>query len=641
MSVAGSIEASGSEERRPASRRQSRVLIALLLLAGLPGLTTRAQGESFEFGELEGIVNLELSYGLMFRTAGRDSDLIAGVDGGDSLSANSDDGDLNYDKGITSNMLQASAEVAMRWRWLGAYARGVTFYDFESELADRARTPLSKGAQESVGFDADLREYFVNGQFVIGGMPVQIRVGDQILNWGESTFLRFGIPVSSPLDLVALLQPASDARDAQVPEGMVWAAVNLTTELAIEGYYQYDWQPVVVPPTGWFLSTSDVFGANGPNAAMLGAGQFSDLGTDLDAQLRLPKGTLGFDRDFMRIPGNGTREPSDQGQFGLTLQAIVPQLNSTKLALHFINYHSRLPVLNGRAASAAAVAKTSPAAVAARAATLAPIYESEGLPPAEAQAAAQAAAATLTVGEYAGAARLSADYREDIRMLGFSFNTTTITTGTLISGEVSHHFGIPLQILGADVFAAALSPIEFNPSFAEGPLGRFRPGEQVQGFIRRDKTQVELGIRQLLGPRLGAAQSILALDFGYVHVHDMPSKSRLRLSAPGITGPDDFADHLPGPDAWGYRIAAALTYDGILGGLTVTPRIAWVHDANGISPDSASSFVQGRKAIAAGVAVNYINTWLLEVDYTNFFGAGRFNLLNDRDFARIRMTYYR
>ena len=97
------------------------------------------------------------------------------------------------------------------------------------------------------------------------------------------------------------------------------------------------------PPVGWFFSDNDLIGADGLGAAMAGAGRFSDLGTDLDSAFRLPPGTLGFDPDFMRIPGHGNHEPSDQGQGGITVQAIIPRLNSTKLALHFVNYHSRLP----------------------------------------------------------------------------------------------------------------------------------------------------------------------------------------------------------------------------------------------------------------------------------------------------------
>ena len=361
-------------------------------------------------------------------------------------------------------------------------------------------------------------------------MPVHLRVGDQVINWGESTFLRFGVQTVTPLDLVAVFRPASSARDVQIPQGMLWAAANLTEEIAIEGYYQYDWQRVRTPPIGWYFSDNDTVGAGGLGAAMAGAGRFSDLGTDLDTAFELPPGTLGFDPDFMRIPGNGSHEPSDQGQGGFSVQAILPRLNSTKLALHFINYHSRLPVISARTADAAAVAATSPAAVAARAAALAPIYEAEGLPPAEAAAAAAAAASTLTVGEYASEASYFVTYPENIQMLGLSFNTATLRTGTLVSGEVSHHFDYPFQILPGDVFNAAFSPIEFDPSFGQGPLGAFGPNEVVPGVARRGKTQLELGLRQLLGPRLGASQTILGVDFGWVHVHDLPSRDELRFS---------------------------------------------------------------------------------------------------------------
>jgi hypothetical protein len=420
---------------------------------------------------------------------------------------------------------------------------------------------------------------------------------------------------------------------------MLWAAANLTEEVAIEGYYQYDWERVRTLPVGWFFSDNDTVGVDGLGAAMVGAGLFSDRGTDLDAFFQLPAGTLGFDRDFMRIPGFGSREPSNQGQGGFTVQAILPRLNSTKLALHFVNYHSRLPLVSARTADAAAVAATSPAAVAARAAALAPVYEAEGLPPAEAALAAADAASTLTIGEYASEASYFVTYPEDIRMLGLSFNTATLRTGTLVSGEVSHHFDYPFQILPGDVFNAAFSPIEFDPSFGQGPLGAFGPGEVVPGVARRGRTQLELGIRQLLGPRLGASQSALGVDFGWVHVHDLPSRDRLRFTAPGVTGPDDFG-HLPDADSWGYRLLAALTYDGVLGAFTVQPHVAWLHDVGGVTPAPGGSFVAGRKAVSVGVSVDYTNTWLLRLAYTGLFGAGRFNLLNDRDFVSFQLSWF-
>ena len=598
-----------------------------------------ALARPFKIGEVEGVANVELSYGLLARVEDRDPELVAIANGGSAASANFDDGDLNYDEGIVSNMLQTTGEVAARWGSFGAYVRGIAFYDFETELSDRERTPLGGGADHYVGKHAELLDYYLDANLDVGGMPVHMRVGDQVLNWGESTFLRFGVQTINPLDFAALFRPASSAEDVQIPQGMLWGAVNLTEEIAIEGYYQYEWQRVRSAPIGWFFSDNDSVGANGLGVAMAGAGLFSDQGTDLDTAFDLPPGTLGFDPDFMRIPGIGSFEPSDQGQGGFSVQAILPRFNSTKLALHFINYHCRLPLVSARTADAAAVAATSPTAVAARAAALAPIYEGEGLPPADAAVAAAAAASTLTVGEYASEASYFVTYPEDIQMLGLSFNTATLQTGTLISGEVSHHFNYPFQILVGDVLNAAFSPIEFDPSFGQGPLGDFGPDEVVRGVARRSKTQLELGLRQLFGPRLGASQSILGIDVGWVHVHDLPNRDDLRFAAPGVTGPSDY-DHLPDADSWGYRVIGALSYEGVLGAFTVQPHAAWFHDVGGVTPGPGGAFVAGRKAFSLGVSVDYTNTWLLQLDYTSLFGAGRFNLQNDRDFVRFQLTYF-
>ena len=627
-------------ENRDRSMRDAVSWMTVLLgLSAAAGSPSPALARPFKIGEVEGVANVELSYGLLARVEDRDPHLVAIANGGSAESANFDDGDLNYDEGIVSNMFQTNGEVAARWGFLGAYVRGIAYYDFETELSDRERTQLSGDASHYVGKHAELLDYYLDASFQVRGMPVHLRVGDQVLNWGESTFLRFGVQTVNPLDLVAAFRPASSARDVQIPQGMLWAAANLTEEVAIEGYYQYDWQRVRTPPIGWFFSDNDSIGADGLGAAMAGAGLFSDLGTDLDTFFELPPGTLGFDPDFMRIPGSGSHEPSNQGQGGFSVQAILPRLNSTKLALHFINYHSRLPLISARTASAAAVAATSSAAVAARAAALAPVYEAEGLPPAQAAVAAATAASTLTVGEYASEASYFVTYPENIQMLGFSFNTATLRTGTLVSGEISHHFDYPFQILPGDVINAAFSPIEFTPSFGQGPLGDFGPSEVVPGILRLGKTQLELGLRQLLGPRLGASQTILGIDVGWVHVHDLPSRDRLPLTAPGVTGPIDY-DHLPDADSWGYRVLGALNYEGVLGAFTVQPRVAWLHDVGGVTPGPGGAFVADRKAFSVGVAVDYTNTWLLQLDYTNLFGAGRFNLLNDRDFVRFQLSYF-
>ncbi len=73
--------------------------------------------------------------------------------------------------------------------------------------------------------------------------------------------MRFGVQTVNPLDPVAAFQPASSAQDVQIPQGMFWAGANLTEEVAIEGDYQYEWDPVRTPPLGWFFSDNDTIGA--------------------------------------------------------------------------------------------------------------------------------------------------------------------------------------------------------------------------------------------------------------------------------------------------------------------------------------------------------------------------------------------
>ena len=129
---------------------RSRVLAILaasvLLLTSAP-----APARTFRLGEIEGILDITLAYGILARVEGRDGDLIGIGNGGSAPSVNGDDGNLNYDVGIVSNAVQATGDLTLRWRNFGAFVRGFGFYDFETELSDRDRTDLSNDARDIVG----------------------------------------------------------------------------------------------------------------------------------------------------------------------------------------------------------------------------------------------------------------------------------------------------------------------------------------------------------------------------------------------------------------------------------------------------------------------------------------------------------
>ncbi len=577
--------------------------------------STASASELFRIGEVEGVFNFSVAYGILARVEERDSDLIGVGNGGNAPSVNFDDGNLNYDEGIVANQVRGSAEVALRWRNFGAFVRGYGFYDFENELGGGRRTGLSDDGKWAVSSGADLQDAYLTANFSVADVPMQLRVGNQVVNWGESSFLRFGIDTVNPIDLVALAQPTTTARDLFVRQGMIWGVANPTEHIAVEAFYQYDWEPVALPPVGWFLSADDLIGVD-TNLALDGFGAFSDRGTDLDAAFDPTGQPLGFDPDFMKIFSAGRDKPDDQGQFGFAVQSFLPFLNASKLALYFMNYHSRLPLVNAFTADPVTVASTSDAAVDAREAKF-------GVSEADAQ--------FLAVSDLANATRYGVTYPENIKMLGFAFSTATITTGTLIALELSHHFDWPLQVPKEEVLAASLSPVEFTSPLAEvfkgTSLGVFGADETVKGWYDAGKTQLSLNVAQLLGPRLGAAQSFLSFDIGWVHID-------------GLSGSSPFDD-----DSWGYRLVGELTYEGVFGGFTLRPLLRWTHDVDGVTPGPGVAFVEDRKTFTAALDVQYTQRWTTSLGYVRNFGGIRIggapvNLTEDRDFVRFNVIFH-
>jgi hypothetical protein len=62
------------------------------------------------------------------------------------------------------------------------------------------------------------------------------------------------------------------------------------------------------------------------------------------------------------------------------------------------------------------------------------------------------------------------------------------------------------------------------------------------------------------------------------------------------------------------------------------PKFSWQHDVDGVSPGPGGNFIDGRTAFSVGIGTSYQNRWEIELIYTNYSGASRYNLINDRDF---------
>jgi hypothetical protein len=64
----------------------------------------------------------------------------------------------------------------------------------------------------------------------------------------------------------------------------------------------------------------------------------------------------------------------------------------------------------------------------------------------------------------------------------------------------------------------------------------------------------------------------------------------------------------------------------------MAPRVAWAQDVSGNTPGPGGSFLEGTKALTVGVGFDYQNAWQIDLSYTAYSGASRYNLINDRDF---------
>jgi hypothetical protein len=570
----------------------------LVPLLGLGLFGPRAEAEVFRLGPVNGILDLTFAYGLLARTESRDLDFVGIANGGNAASVNLDDGSLNYDKGVVANEVRLSGDLTLSWRNFGLFVRGFGFYDFEAELHDREHSKLSDASERLVGSGGKLQEYYLSAHFEPSGMPIQVRVGNQVINWGEGNFLRFGTDIVNPVNFVSLLRPTASARDLFEPQGMIWAASNVTELIAVEAFYQYDWQPVVDSPVGFLFSGNDLIGGNGTNKYFTGQGQFSDLGTDLDAAFGMAPGTLGFDENFMRVPAAGRDEPSDQGQFGLTVRLLLPNLDASNLRVHFVNYHSRFPLISGVAADqrsiddAVAIGASDPTDV----------------------------ERTLALGTLSNETSWIVAYPEDIQMLGASFNGVLPAVGTLVGVEVSHHFNWPVQIVRDIVIETALSPIR-NGIFGN-PTGPIRANQVVSGIDQTHRTQLALGLTQAFGPRLGSSQSLLAFDVGWAHFGGLAR------------------DSLFDEDSWGYSIKGLLSYTGVLGGVNVRPFVGFTHDVSGVTPQPGGAFLEDRKSVVVGASFNYINTVTANLQYVSFFDGKPLNAGVDRDFISFSIRYH-
>ncbi|MEL7449312.1 MAG: DUF1302 domain-containing protein [Pseudomonadota bacterium] len=682
----------------PAQRDRALRLSALgsaVALALACGSTAHAVGFSSESGDFYGSWDTTLSYGQSWRMERASPGQVGIANGGEAFSVNNDDGTLNFQRGKpTSRTAKITSELELNYKNFGGFFRAFYFYDMELMNDERQRTQLPSTTLDRVGSYGDLLDAFVWYRFDIGNMPAEIRVGEQVINWGESTFIQGGINVINHINVSAIRVPGAELREALLPQDLVSFSLGTSENTSLEFVYQYDWDNTEPDYVGTFFGVNDFVPADG-RAVRLGFGDTPDVP---NPEFSNPNHAFNA---IPRIYGDLGGDPPDDDQYGVAFRWFLPNFNNgTEIGLYYYKYHSRLPLISARtgtfeglqiaagigadgggAAEIAAAAGAEfamsgdrDAALAAGAAAangLVPEYAALGI----ADAAITGGNVALIGGAYAtdafantpdangDTAAYFTTFPEDIEMVGVSFNTTVGTWAW--QGEYSMQINKPLQIDDLELLFAGLSSLR-DPFAAEGQLGSFSfnsispqfnpdtpPLTRINGFRRFNSSQLQATATKLFGPIFGATQGAFLFEGAITHVHKFPDKDELRFNGPAtwVSGnaaladlahpgkPVLPADRFADATSYGYRMAGFLDYNNAIGSINLQPRFSWQHDLHGISPGPAGNFIEGRKALTLGVRATYQQQWEGNLSYTTFWGAGDANQLNDRDFLSWNLKY--
>lgn len=569
-------------------------------------LAAPAFGVTFNMGEIEGSFDSSLSVGASWSVRGADPDLVGARNGGQASSQTGDDGRLNFKKGETfSKIFKGIHDLELKYGDTGVLVRGKYWYDFELKDESRLLYDIEdsnrKEAAQSSG--AQILDAFIYHNYNIADLPGSVRLGKQVVSWGESTFIFNSINAINPVDAAAFRRPGAEIKEGLIPVNMFYVSQSLTDNLSAEAFYQLEWDQTVADNCGTFFAVDVVQDGCTDRLAVAG----SDLGGP---------GSTGY----KYVGRLGDNDPRDSGQYGIALRWFAEELNDTEFGFYTMNYHSRTPILSYVAGQS--------------------VY----LLPSSVEDPA--------TGELY--AKYYLDYPEDIRLHGVSFSTNIGSTA--VNGELSYRPNMPMQINTTDLtlgaiaqggLAQALGVPTNLPIFTSGHAN-FGSGEVLKGYERKPMTQAQVTVTQFVDQVAGAERLTLVGEVGYSHISNLNANELRYGRAPefgagayptnslctGIANPanpDECNDKgFFTNTSWGYRARAILEYNDVFAGVNLKPNMSWAHDVDGYGP----TFNEGNKAVSLGVDADYLNTYTASLSYTDFFG-GEYNTNVDRDFVAL------
>ncbi|RJP36351.1 MAG: DUF1302 domain-containing protein [Desulfobacteraceae bacterium] len=363
-----------------------KLLPCITILACLIAYSTNSSAFNIGLGD-ESFLDIDttLTYGASVRMDDAKDRLLSNV--------NADDGNRSFEKhDLISNMVKINSDILLEHKNVGAFTRVRAFYDSVYDQKNANDSPATQNnfiggsisdhrkftddAKDLHRSSVDLLDAFVYGNFYIADRQIDVRAGKQVISWGESLFTQGGISsAQSPVDARMVNSPGVELKDVFMPVGQFYSQIDVISNLAFAGYYQWEWEKTQLNAPGTYFSTSDLL---------------DDGGSFL-----LFQPAPGM---LIPIPRGLDKKPGDDGQWGISLRYLAPELNETEFGLYYINYHEKTPNFN----------------------------------------------LNMAGGNY------FLSYAEDVKLYGASVSSAVGSTN--VSGEIAYRQDYPVQVLPAPLF---------------------------------------------------------------------------------------------------------------------------------------------------------------------------------------------
>ena len=606
--------------------------------------TTSVVALELDTGEWSSSINANITIGTSIRAQDPDNELYSQADGvraglgtGGLGATNTDSSNVNYSKGDAwSTLLRATIDYSISRDEFGLFTRVRAWHDFALEgsgvnqgnggsgysqnnpLSDHGFAHLSKFSGVA------LLDAYVYNTLDVGDLPLQIRVGNQVINWGESLFVQ-GINQINPIDLTSLRRPGTEIRDAFLPVKAISTNLGLGGGSSLEAFYQVEWNPANLDSCGtyWAPVEFQITTKNG-----MACSQTITTLPGLSNPVGLAAG--------LSVPMGPGIDGPDKDQYGVAFRTPVESLDG-ELGLYFMKYSSRIPFISGRSGSnIRALGPTVNAA----------LNPNNFINPIPAQVAGAAPLGLQLIPgtglwEYPGA----------LELYGLSY--TTNLAGWSIGAEASYIPNLPVQINANDLLNALL--VGIGPLRAQSEAASAAGANtKVPGYDRLNKFQLQLNGIKILPRVLGSAQTVFIGELGYQRVNIGDSFTGNRYgrhfvfgTAPhatyggtslGNTHPEgNKNDGFVTEDSWGYRLRVRGEYPSVFGSsFTMYPTLSVRHDVKGYSADF--QFLEDRLAIGLSTRFNLNKRHNFEFGYVYYADSAAYDAFRDRDYYTLVLS---